>query len=74
MLAMFVWAVHRGFAWDQNNVPISAQNARDILQTLCENFTGKYAGYFAGIVTVVYLKVWENIHQFTDVFIAENIS
>ena len=55
-------------------VPISAQNARDIVRTLSENLTGKYAGYFAGIVTVVYLRICENIHRFTNVFIAENIS
>ena len=44
-------------------VPILAQNVRDI--------TGKQAGPFAGIITVAYLKVRENIHRFTDVFLIQ---
>ena len=43
-------------------VPILAQNVRG------ENLTGKQAAPFAGIITVAYLKVFENIHRFTDVF------
>ena len=47
-------------------VPISAQNASNIVRTLRENLTSKYPGYFAGIVTVMYLKVCENIHRLTE--------
>ena len=49
-------------------VPILAQNVRNIFRYLRENLTGKDAGPFAGIITVAYLKVCENIHRFTDVF------
>ena len=49
-------------------VPILAQNVRNIVRNLRENLTGKDAGPFAGIITVAYLKVCENIHRFTDVF------
>ena len=51
----------------------SQQNVRDIVRTLRKNLTSKYAGPYTSIVTVPYLKFWENIHPFTDVFIAENI-
>ena len=37
-------------------------------RSLGENLTGKHAGPFAGVITVAYLKVCENIHRFTDVF------
>ena len=40
-------------------IPISARNLRDFLRTLRENLTGEYAGPFAGIVKVAYLKVCE---------------
>ena len=49
-------------------VPILAQNVRDIVRSFGENLTGKHAGPFAGVITVAYLKVCENIHRFTDVF------
>ena len=42
--------------WSRWKVPISAQNLRDFLRTLRENLTGEYAGPFAGVVTVAYLK------------------
>ena len=48
--------------------PILAQNVRDIVRSLGENLTGKHAGPFAGVITVAYLKVCENIYRFTDVF------
>ena len=53
---------------DTWKVPILAQNVRDIVRSLGENLTGKHAGPFAGVITVAYLKVCENIHRFTDVF------
>ena len=47
-------------------VPISAQNLRDLLRTLRENLTGEYAGPFAGIVTVAYLKACEFFKTLTN--------
>ena len=40
------------------------------LSTKCKGYHSdcKYAGPFAGVVTVAYLKVCENVHRFTDVF------
>ena len=34
---------------------------------ICDYLADKYAGPFAGIITVAYLKLCENIHRFTDV-------
>ena len=47
-------------------VPISAQNLRHFLRTLLENLTGEYAGPFARIVTVAYLKVCEFFKTLTN--------
>lgn len=47
----------------------SDQNARENARNICDFLTGKYAGPFAGIITVAYLKVlrkYSPIH--TDVF------
>ena len=48
--------------------PVAEKNVRDIVRSFGENLTGKHAGPFAGVITVAYLKVCENIHRFTDVF------
>ena len=47
-------------------VPISPRNLRDFLRTLRENLTGEYAGPFAGIVKVAYLKVCEFLKTLTN--------
>ena len=39
---------------------------KDFLRTLRENLTGKYAGPFAGIVKVAYLKVCEFLKTLTN--------
>ena len=46
---------------------LSEQNAREKFRNICDYLHRKYAGPFAGIITVAYLKVCENIHWFTDV-------
>ena len=61
LLAMFVGASLR-LCW-RKKVPVPAQNVRDLVRTLRENLTDKYAGPFAGTVTVVCLKVCENNHR-----------
>ena len=48
---------------------ISEQNARENARNICDFLTGKYAGPFAGIITVAYLKVLRKYSPIrTDVF------
>ena len=63
LFAMFISAVRRGFIYE-----VKRFNIRTKCKDICDYLTGKYAGPFAGITTVAYLKVCENIHRLTYVF------
>ena len=62
LCAMFTFAVRGG---ERVNI---RTNARENVWNICDYLTGKYAGPFAGIITVAYLKLCENIYRFSDVF------
>ena len=62
LFAMFIWG------------SVSEQNARENVRHICDYLTGKYDGPFEGNITEAYLKLCENIHRFSDVFVAKNIS
>ena len=53
---------------------VSEQNARENVRNICDYLTGKYDGPFEGNITEAYMKLCENIHRFSDVFVAKNIS
>ena len=57
-----------GFIHDVKRFSIRTKWEGKRSELICDYLTGKYAGRFAGITTIAYLKVCETIHRFPYVF------